>query len=180
MKNGLATLPDALEARSATAQAEYDLQAVLGAEEIARGDLATAVGTSRAGVNSRPNSRSGSRLPSSIGDTVDLAINRAFAQRPDLMQLVAAIRSANAKVQEARAAYYPSLSVNVTPVAQAVYGLQQPYPGDAQPSLVGGLTLNLNGRCLTGAQEKTMLHKRGRTFARQKHKPDCRPQRNRQ
>src|SRR6266404_9589474 len=46
LAHGLATLPDVLEARSATAQAEYDLQAVLGAEEIARGDLATAVGTS--------------------------------------------------------------------------------------------------------------------------------------
>src|SRR6266436_111519 len=46
LNNGLATLPDVLEARSATAQAEYELQAVLGAEEIARGDLATAVGTS--------------------------------------------------------------------------------------------------------------------------------------
>src|SRR6201981_1535825 len=43
---GVATLPDVLEARSATAQAEYDLQSALGAEEIARGDLATAVGTS--------------------------------------------------------------------------------------------------------------------------------------
>jgi outer membrane protein len=46
LKNGLATLPDVFEARSATAQAEYDLQAVLGAEEIARGDLATSLGTS--------------------------------------------------------------------------------------------------------------------------------------
>ena len=44
LRNGLATLPDVLEARSATAQAQYDLQAVLGAEEIARGDLATALG----------------------------------------------------------------------------------------------------------------------------------------
>ena len=40
LRNGLATLPDVLEARSATAQSQYDLQAVLGAEEIARGDLA--------------------------------------------------------------------------------------------------------------------------------------------
>src|SRR5271156_453723 len=46
LKNGLATLPDVLEARSATAQAQYDLQAILGAEQIARGDLATALGSS--------------------------------------------------------------------------------------------------------------------------------------
>ena len=41
LRHGLGTLPDVLEARSATAQAQYDLQAVLGGEEIARGDLAT-------------------------------------------------------------------------------------------------------------------------------------------
>ena len=44
LQNGLATLPDVLEARSATAQAQYDLQAILGVEQIARGDLATALG----------------------------------------------------------------------------------------------------------------------------------------
>ena len=42
LAQGLATLPDVLEAQSASAQAEYDLQAVIGAEKIARGDLATA------------------------------------------------------------------------------------------------------------------------------------------
>ena len=43
---GLATLPDVLEARSAEAQADYDLQAVIGASEIAHGDLVTALGIS--------------------------------------------------------------------------------------------------------------------------------------
>jgi outer membrane protein len=39
LNNGLATLPDVLESRSATAQAEYDLEGVLGSQEIAGGDL---------------------------------------------------------------------------------------------------------------------------------------------
>src|SRR2546429_177841 len=43
LNHGLATLPDLLEARSAAAQAEYELQAVLGAEEIAHGNLANAL-----------------------------------------------------------------------------------------------------------------------------------------
>src|SRR5713226_5405621 len=43
LNNGMATLPDVLEARSATAQAEYDLQAVLGAEQNARGDRKSVV-----------------------------------------------------------------------------------------------------------------------------------------
>src|SRR5271168_334400 len=43
---GLATLPDVLEARSAAAQADYDLQATIGATQIAYGDLTTALGLS--------------------------------------------------------------------------------------------------------------------------------------
>ncbi len=39
-------MPDVLEARSAAAQADYDLQAAVGATEIAHGDLATAIGIS--------------------------------------------------------------------------------------------------------------------------------------
>src|SRR5580704_13286561 len=38
LQNGLATLPDVLESRSAAAQADYDLQAAIGATEIAYGD----------------------------------------------------------------------------------------------------------------------------------------------
>jgi len=38
LDHGLATLPDLLEAQAATAQADYDLQAAIGAVEIARAD----------------------------------------------------------------------------------------------------------------------------------------------
>src|SRR5260370_30908169 len=85
LAHGLATLPDVFEARSATAQAEYELQAIVGAEEIARGDLATAVGTAATAViNVQPLDQVPN--PESIGDTVDEAINRALHQRPDLLQ----------------------------------------------------------------------------------------------
>src|ERR1700723_4045941 len=164
LAHGLATLPDVLEARSATAQADYDLQAVLGAEEIARGDLATAVGTSApAVIHVQPLDQV--PTPESIGDTADQATNRALEQRPDLMQQVAAIRCANAKVQEARAAYYPALSVNATPTAQSVYGLQQPNPWSHTSNLVGGVTFNLQWTVFDGgarrnklAQERANVH----------------------
>ena len=81
LKNGLATRPDVLEARSSTAQAEYDLQSILGAEEIARGDLATAVGASAtAGIQVQPLDQI--PTPESIGDTVEQAINRALGAAP--------------------------------------------------------------------------------------------------
>jgi len=41
LDRGLATLPDLLEAQAASAQADFDLQAALGAVETAHGDLAT-------------------------------------------------------------------------------------------------------------------------------------------
>src|SRR6202166_4366692 len=142
LKNGLATSPDVLEARSATAQAEYDLQAVLGAEQNARGDLSTAVGTSATTViHAEPLERV--PIPESIGDTADQAINRALNKRPDLMQQVAEIRSANARVEEARAGYYPALSLSVSPAAQSLYGLQSPYPWSHTADLVGALSFNL-------------------------------------
>src|SRR6201993_990010 len=94
LRNGLATLPDVLETRSATAGAEYELQSVLGTEEIAHGDLATALGTTpQTAIQVQPLGEL--TIPSFIGDSVDLAINRALAQRPDLMRLVAEIRSSN-------------------------------------------------------------------------------------
>jgi outer membrane protein TolC len=153
LNNGLATLPDVLEARSATAQAEYELQAVLGAEEIAQGNLATALGTSPT-ATIHVKTLMELPTPDSIGDSVDLAINRALGQRPDLMRLVAEIRSSNARVKEARAAYYPSLSVNVSPVAQSLYGLQQTLPWGHTAGLTGGLSLSLNWTVFDGGARK--------------------------
>lgn len=143
LKQGLATLPDVLEARSATAQADYELQAVLGAEETARGDLATALGTSPIStIHVQP--LNDLLVPESIGDTVEQAIDRALEQRPDLLQRVAEIRSAKARVKEARAAFYPALNLNATPNGQSLYGLQQTLPWIHTAGFYGGLSLTLS------------------------------------
>ena len=156
MAHGLATLPDVLEARSATAQADYDLQAVLGSEEIARGDLATAVGTrATAAIQVQPLDQV--PTPESIGDTVDQAINRALRQRPDLMQQVAEIRSATARVKEARAAYYPTLSLTASPAVPSLYGFQSPYPWAHTTDLTGTLSFNLRWTVFDGGARKNRL-----------------------
>jgi outer membrane protein TolC len=156
LKNGLATLPDVLEARSATAQAEYDLEAVLGAQEIARGDLATALGTSAtATIHVQP--LSGLPVPESISGTIDQAIDRALEQRPDLMQQLAQVRAANARIKEARAAYYPSLNMNATPTVQSLYGLQQTLPWAHTAGLDGGLTLSLSWTVFDGGARRSRL-----------------------
>src|ERR1700741_2161108 len=153
LTNGLATLPDVLEARSATAQAEYDLQSALGAEEIARGDLATAVGTS-ASVAIRVQPLDQLPTTDSTSETVEETITRAFAQRPALMQRAAKIRSSNARLKEARAAYYPALGVNVSPAIPSLYGIQQPFHWSHTADLTGSLRFSLNWTVFDGGARK--------------------------
>jgi outer membrane protein TolC len=156
LEHGLATLPDVLEARSATAQAEYDLQAVLGAEQIARGDLATALGISAMTlIHVEPLDRV--PAPDSVDDTVDQAIDRALKQRPDLMQQVAEIRAANARIKEARAAYYPHLGLTVAPAAQSLFGLQQQNPWGHTAGLTGAAIFNLQWTVFDGGLRKSRL-----------------------
>ena len=156
LENGLATLPDVLEARSATAQAEYDLQAVIGTEQIAAGNLATVLGTS-ATVTIHVQPLQNLTIPESVDSTVDEVINRALAQRPDLLQQVADIRAANAGVKEARAAYYPSLHLVFEPTAESFYGMQQALPWAYAGGLVGGVGLRLNWTMFDGGARKNRL-----------------------
>jgi outer membrane protein TolC len=152
----LATLPDVLEARSATAQAQYDLQAVLGAEEIARGDLATALGAS-ATTMIRLQPLSEVPTSESIRESVEQAIDRAFDQRPDLQQQVAAIRQANAERKEERAAYFPSLNLRVSPSARSIYVLQQTLPAGHTADLTGGFELSLKWTVFDGGARKNRV-----------------------
>jgi outer membrane protein len=158
LKQGLATLPDVLEARSATAQAQYDQQAALGAEETARGDLATALGT-RPSVAIQVQPISQLPIPESIGDSVDHAIDSAFEQRPDLMQHMAEIRRASAGVKEARAAFYPTLTIGASPSARSLYILQQTLPWGHTADLTGALSVNLNWTVFDGGARKNNLAK---------------------
>ena len=153
LTHGLATLPDVLETRSATAEAEYELQSVLGAEQIAAGDLATAIGA-RATTAIRVQSLEDVPTREAIADTVEQATDRALGERPDLMQQVAAIRSANARVKEARAAYYPSLDLNVRPAMPYLYGLQEPSPWAHASDMTGSVALHLQWTVFDGGVRK--------------------------
>ncbi len=156
LRNGLATLPDVLEARSATAQSQYDLQAVIGAEEIARADLATAMGASAATMI-RVEPLSEVPTPESIGDTVEQAIYRALEQRPDLQAQVAGIRLGDAEREEARAAYYPSLNFRANPSVQSLYVQQQTLPWGHTADITGGMTLSLSWTVFDGGARRNRL-----------------------
>src|ERR1700687_4394655 len=133
LHEGLATLPDVLEARNATAQADYDLQAAIGATEIAHGDLATALGispTSKFQVESIQNLT----IPQDLTDTVETSIDRALGQRPDLMQQVEQLRAAGAEIKAAKTAYLPTLSFNGNGGLAHIYAQQNFGPGLYSPN----------------------------------------------
>jgi outer membrane protein len=156
LRNGLATLPDVLEARSATAQSRYDLQAVLGAEESARGDLATALGAP-ASTMIRIEPLSEAPTPESIGETVEETIERALDQRPDLEAELADIRTAEAQRKEARAAYYPTVNFKASPSAQSLYLEQQTLRWGHTADLTGGMSLSLNWSVFDGGARRNRL-----------------------
>jgi outer membrane protein len=106
---GLSTLPDVLEARSAEAQADYDLQAALGVSEIAHGDLATSLGVSPT-QEFKVESIQSLTIPQDLTTTVETSIDKALVQRPDLMERVAELRAAKSELKAARTAYLPTLS----------------------------------------------------------------------
>ena len=133
LQNGLATLPDVLEARSAEAQADYDLQAAIGATEIAHGDLATALAVSPT-IQFQVESIQNIKMPDSIADSVETSIDKALAQRPDLMQQITQLRAAGAEVKAARRAYAPKLSVDGQAGLSHSYGQQEQLPGVYSPT----------------------------------------------
>ena len=156
LQNGLATLPDVLEARSAAAQADYELQAAVGAREIAGGDLAMALGAMPS-TDLHVQPLTAIAQPDSVGATVDEAIDRAFAQRPDLMRQMAEIRSADAHTQEARAALYPTLNVRAQPSPQMLRGLARPYPWADANGVFGGVALSLDWKVFdAGARSRAI------------------------
>lgn len=109
LANGLATLPDALEARAATAQAQYELASIRGLEDIAHGDLATVLGAAP-DIPFQVEDGSKAALPEALNETVEAVMQRALQQRPDLLAKIAQIQSGAAEMRNARAAYYPQIS----------------------------------------------------------------------
>lgn len=153
LANGLATKPDELEAAAARAQADYDLQAAVGAVDIARGDLATAVG-SAPGTVFKVQSIDQLQLPTAIADSVDKEIDRAFSQRPDLLQQLARLRVANASIKQAKSSFFPSLSFDGDGGLARAYGQQDLLPGSYAQGEVWTAQLNLKWTLFDGAQRE--------------------------
>jgi outer membrane protein len=153
LDNGLATKPDELESTAARAQADFDLQAAVGAIDVARGDLATALGADP-GTVLTVEGIDQLKLPSSIADSVDQEMDRAFSQRPDLLQQLARLRAANASIRQARSEYFPTLNFKGDGGLARAYGQQDLLPGSYAQGEVWTTQLELRWNLFDGARRE--------------------------
>jgi outer membrane protein len=128
LMHGLGTKPDLLEAEAARAQADFDLQASLGAESIALGHLATLMGLpSETDLNVQ--SLSELSIPNVVADSLNEEIEKAFNQRPELLEAAARIRAAQGILKQARSGYFPTLRFSGNGGLARGYGQEDLNPG---------------------------------------------------
>jgi outer membrane protein TolC len=156
LKNGLGTLPDLLEATAAREQADYDLQAALGAEQIAEGRLATSMGLP-AETAFRIQDVHELPIPSGVPDSLDHEIDRAFRQRPELLEQIARIRAAEGAIKTVRSAYVPSIGFSGDGGLARAYGQQDLYPGTYAEGAVWSVGVQMKWTLFDGARREKAL-----------------------
>ncbi len=156
LANGLATLPDVLEARAATAQARYELASIRGLEDIAHGVLANVLDVAPS-FPFRVEDVSTAPLPATVEEPVQTIIARALSQRPDLLADVARLRSTDASIRGARAAYYPTLSFSGDWGHRNSYGSQNFNPLISSHIYPYSAQLNLSWTIFDGGARRNEL-----------------------
>ena len=154
---GLATRPDALEARAAEAQADFILQQAIGQADSARGDLLVLVGASPlTPLNLQPLDELA--LPTSLDPDVAGAVQQGFAQRPELGEALAQQEAARAAIKGARSAFFPQLSFTGQGGEVRAFGQQDQLPGVyAGPMEVWNVSLNLRWEIFDGGRREGEL-----------------------
>ena len=112
-EGGLATAADVFRAETQVAQAQLNLTRSKGEWEKARGSLASAVGLP-VNVTLRIQSLEGEPRIREITETLNTILDRAKANRPDLIAAEAQARSARAQADAASRGGLPALTVSAT------------------------------------------------------------------
>lgn len=111
LNNGRSTLPDVLNARAETAQAQFDLESADGDEKVARVQLRQVVGAEPSPEIQIAN-QDKTPLPSALTLPVDALIDRAVKGRPDLQAQAAEIRAADQEARAAKSEYLPTIGLS--------------------------------------------------------------------
>jgi len=124
---GLATLPDALEARSAAAQAAFTLQTAIGDVDIERGDLLSLLG---AAPSDHLQVQPLAEIPTPDHFDIDVhaATERSLSLRPEIGQQTAERDAARAHIRAARSAFFPTLNFQSQTGEFRAYGRQDLFP----------------------------------------------------
>ena len=120
LNNGLATLPDVLNARAETSQAVFDEESADGDEKIMRVTLTETVGADPSPdvvIDSQKNTP----LPENLTMSIEALIHRAMQNRPELMAQAQRIRSAEAHVRAAKAEYRPQIVLSGSAAQTSVW-----------------------------------------------------------
>jgi len=128
LKDGLATLPNVLQARAETAHAQYTLSSVEGKVDVARGELLSTVGSSPLQPLEVEDLDS-LQQPEEQGQGAQAYVERGLGQRPEIGEELAKEAEARAKVGEMRSAYFPSISFKGEGGEGRAYAQQDLLPG---------------------------------------------------
>src|SRR6202522_2696601 len=120
LSNGLATLPDVLNARAETSQAVFDEESADGDEKIARVTLTEVVGADPS-PDIAIDSQKSAPLPERLTMSIEALIDRAMKDRPELMAQALRIRSAEAGIRAARAEYKPQIVLSGSAAQTSVW-----------------------------------------------------------
>jgi outer membrane protein len=120
LNNGRATLPDVLNARAETSQAVFDLESADGDEKVARVALTETVGAEPS-PNIVIDGQDKAPLPQVLTMSIDALIDRAIADRPDLMAQASEIRAADQEARAAKAEYLPKIGLSANGAQTSVW-----------------------------------------------------------
>lgn len=142
--NGLATKTDLLQAQQQTAQSAYELDSARGDLSDAQVALVESLGifpTTQLHVAQIPEKTFSEDGESSLDDLIE----RALAQRPDLVAVLAKVRASRAAVQKARADFYPkiSLDANAGWSKLDLNAYDSSYVGNSKPAYGIGVAIEL-------------------------------------
>jgi outer membrane protein len=142
--NGLATKPDVLQAEQQTAQADYDLEAARGTLSDAQVALVNKLGIFPTAAIQVAKIPEGS-VDANFDEPLDDLIDRALSQRPDLVAKLANLKASQAQVRQARAEYYPKISLDAGAGWSKldVNGYDSPYFGNSKPVYGAGISVEL-------------------------------------
>ncbi len=124
---GLATLPDALEARAAAAQANFTLQAAIGDVDIRRGDLLSLLGAAPS-EHLQVQPLAEIPTPEHLDIDVHEATERSLSLRPEIGEQTAEREAARAEIRAARSAFFPTLQFQSQVGVFRSYGKQDLFP----------------------------------------------------